>query len=84
MPTYDYYCESNGRTVEVSHKMAEQLRTWGELCERAGIAAGRTAPEAPVRRLISGGAVLTGKGADSAPPCETTGVCCGGGACGLQ
>ena len=27
---------------------------------------------------------LTGKGAASAPPCETTGVCCGGGACGLQ
>jgi hypothetical protein len=37
-----------------------------------------------VRKLISGGAVLTGKGAASAPPCETTGVCCGGGACGLQ
>jgi len=84
MPTYDYFCESNGRTVEVSHKMSEQLATWGELCERAGIETGTTARQAPVRRLISGGAVLTGKGAASAPPCETTGMCCGGGACGLQ
>ena len=84
MPTYDYYCESNGRTVEVSHKLAEQLASWGELCARAGIDAGRTPAEAPVHKLITGGAVLTGKGAASAPPSETTGVCCGGGACGLQ
>ena len=84
MPTYDYYCESNGRTVEVSHKLAERLSSWGELCARAGIDAGRTAPEAPVRKLITGGAVLRAKGAAGAPPCETTGVCCGGGACELQ
>jgi hypothetical protein len=84
MPTYDYFCESNGRTVEVSHKLAERLSTWGALCKRAGIDTGRTDRKAPVRKLISGGAVLSGKGAASAPPCETTGVCCGGGACGLQ
>ena len=84
MPTYDYFCEANGRTVEVSHKLAEQLSTWGELCQRAGIDAGRTDRGAAVRKLITGGAVLTGRGAASAPPCETTGVCCGGGACGLQ
>lgn len=83
MPTYDYFCESNGRTVEVSHRMAEQLSSWGELCERAGIDAGRTDRKTPVRKLISGGAVLTGKSAASAPPCET-GMCCGGGACGLS
>ncbi len=62
MPTYEYLCEINGRTVEVSHRMAEQLRTWGELCERAGISAGRTAPSAPVKKLISASAVLGGKG----------------------
>jgi predicted nucleic acid-binding Zn ribbon protein len=84
MPTYDYYCESNGRTVEVSHKLAERLSSWGELCARAGIDAGRTAPEAPVRKLITGGAVLSARGAASAPPCETSGVCCGGGTCELQ
>lgn len=91
MPTYEYLCESNGRTVEVSHKMAEQLRTWGELCERAGISAGRTKASAPVRKLVSASAVLSGKGGSMAPACETTGSCdmgaamsgpcCGGGAC---
>jgi predicted nucleic acid-binding Zn ribbon protein len=83
MPNYDYYCESNGRTVEVSHRMAESLGTWGELCERAGLAPGKTPRSAPVRKLISGAAVhtghRTGKGMATAPPCETTGVCCGGG-----
>ncbi len=79
MPNYDYYCESNGRTVEVSHRMAESLGTWGELCERAGLEPGKTPRSAPVRRLISGAAVHTGKGMAAAPPCETTGVCCGGG-----
>ena len=79
MPTYDYYCEANDRTVEVSHRMTEQLLTWAELCERAGIALDGTAARAPIRKVISGAAVLTGKGAASAPPCETTGVCCGGG-----
>jgi predicted nucleic acid-binding Zn ribbon protein len=83
MPNYDYYCESNGRTVEVSHRMAESLATWGELCERAGLEPGRTPRSAPIRRLISGAAVHTGHGRDkgmaAAPPCETTGVCCGGG-----
>lgn len=83
MPTYDYFCDANARTVEVSHKMAEQISSWGELCARAGIDAGRTDRKAPVRKLISGGAVLTGKGAASAPPCES-GMCCGGGACGLS
>jgi predicted nucleic acid-binding Zn ribbon protein len=31
MPTYDYLCPANGRVVEVSHKMAEQIATWGDL-----------------------------------------------------
>jgi len=83
MPNYDYYCESNGRTVEVSHRMADSLGTWGELCERAGLQPGKTPRSAPVRKLISGAAVhtgqRTGKGMAAAPPCETTGVCCGGG-----
>jgi predicted nucleic acid-binding Zn ribbon protein len=88
MPTYEYLCEINGRTVEVSHKMAEQLHTWGELCERAGISAGRTSPSAPVKKLISASAVLSGKGGDYAPaaacdtgPCDMGTACCGGGAC---
>ena len=84
MPTYEYRCAANGRLVEVSHKMAEKLRTWGELCERAGIAPGRTSPAARVEKLISAGFIATGSGSVD-PPCAT-GACetpvCGGGGCG--
>ncbi len=79
MPNYDYYCESNGRTVEVSHRMAESVRTWGELCERTGLAPGKTPASAPVQKLLAAPAVHSGRASASAPPCETTGVCCGGG-----
>ena len=27
MPTYDYHCPANGRTVEVSHKLADRVRS---------------------------------------------------------
>jgi predicted nucleic acid-binding Zn ribbon protein len=53
MPNYDYLCPSNGRRVEVFHPMNEKLRTWGELCARAGISAGDTPEDAPVEKLIS-------------------------------
>ncbi len=82
MPTYEYRCKANGRLVEVSHKMAEKLHTWGELCERAGIAVGRTPPKAPVEKLISAGFIGTG----SSEPACASGACeapaCGAGACG--
>jgi predicted nucleic acid-binding Zn ribbon protein len=84
MPTYEYLCEANGRVVEVNHKMAERVSTWGELCERAGIAPGKTAANAPVNKLMSAGFVNTG-GASSCtaelPPCQTGKPCCGGGMC---
>jgi predicted nucleic acid-binding Zn ribbon protein len=35
MPTYEYHCRANGRTVEVSHKLADRIRTWGDFCRRA-------------------------------------------------
>mgnify|MGYP001127255452 CR=1 FL=1 len=79
MPTYEYRCEANGRIVEVQHKMSEQLRTWGELCSRAGIPVGQTDPGAPVQKLISASFIGTGSAA-SAPACEAPG--CGSGACG--
>jgi len=44
----------------VQHKMAEELQTWGELCDRAGIARGRTNPKAAVEKLMSAGFVSTG------------------------
>ena len=61
MPTYEYRCAANGAVIEVQHKMAEEIRTWGELCERAGITRGRTNPEAAVEKLMSAGFVSTGK-----------------------
>ncbi len=83
MPTYEYLCEENGRVLEVRHKMAERLETWGELAARAGISPGRTAPGAPVRKLISAGFIGAGSasrdtGQEAA--CEVPG--CGAGACG--
>ena len=84
MPTYEYLCAANGRTVEVSHRMAERLQNWGEVCSRAGIGPGRTRAATPVRRLISGAAVLTGQRREVAPAdCAVGPACCGGG-CGLQ
>ena len=85
MPTYEYLCEANGRVVEVHHKMAEQVRSWGELCERAAISTGDIDPNTPVQKLISAGFISTG-GGKSEPMCEAP-VCgsgpCGSGMCGM-
>ena len=84
MPTYDYHCPANGRTVEVTHKLAETVATWGELCRRAGIPLDGTSHNARVERLITGGAVIGTLGSRQERPCDT-GPCgapaCGGGAC---
>jgi hypothetical protein len=53
MPCYDYYCEANGRTVEVRHGIDAVLGTWGEVCYAAQIPLGDTEFEAPVRKVIS-------------------------------
>jgi len=52
MPTYVYLCEANGASVEVVHRMAEDVKTWGELCELAGRDREGTPADAPVRRQI--------------------------------
>ncbi|EGV52801.1 FmdB family zinc ribbon protein [Candidatus Endoriftia persephonae] len=83
MPTYDYFCETNSRTVEVSHKMSELLSTWGELCDKASIEPGDTPLDAPVKKLLSGPAVISGASRNEAPPCASGG-CCPGGSCGLE
>ncbi len=87
MPTYDYRCDTNGRVLEVSHRMSEQLSTWGELCERVGLTTGDTSPDAPVQRLATGGNIIAstsrGSGAAPAPACAS-GNCCQGGFCGLN
>jgi predicted nucleic acid-binding Zn ribbon protein len=87
VPTYEYRCEANGRLVEVRHKMAERLATWAELCERAGIAPGKTNPGAPVEKLISAGFINAGSSTSiSEPACEAPSCgngFCGTGACGM-
>lgn len=85
MPTYDYQCEANGQVVEVHHRMSEEISTWGELCAKTGAECGDTPPEAPVRKLATGGQVIRSSslGSGTAPACNTGG-CCGGGVCGLN
>ena len=53
MPLYEYHCEANGETLEVSHTMKVVLKTWGELCEHAGQDLGDTPRETPIKKLIS-------------------------------
>lgn len=87
MPSYDYLCEMNGRVVEIAHSMNDNISTWGELCTRAGLPLGDTAAETPVRRLISGGNIVSsrslGSGAAPAPACNS-GPCCRGNTCSLH
>lgn len=64
MPFYEYHCRSNGRTVEVRHQMDERLGTWGEVAERAGVPTGDTPATAPVDRLMSAPARMTGAAGD--------------------
>ena len=66
MPTYDYICEANGRTVEVMHAMSVTLKTWGQVCEEAELDLGDTPPDAPVSKGLGLGVVApsnTGPGA---------------------
>lgn len=85
MPTYDYRCAANGQVVEVTHRMSEQITTWGDLCHKAGIAIGETPGNAPVTRMATGGNLLKSIGVktDFAPSCAP-GSCCAGGMCGLN
>jgi hypothetical protein len=85
MPTYDYRCEANGLTVEVKHRISEEIHTWGELCALAGIDTGETAANTPVRRLATGGQVVKSSNlGDPAATACNSGPCCGGGMCGLN
>lgn len=83
MPKYDYLCEANGRTVEISHPMAERLQTWGEVCERAGLRLDDTPANSPVRKLITGGGIVSSRALKNpeVPPCQTGAPCCGAQRC---
>lgn len=82
MPTYDYLCPANGRTVEVRHGMNEKISNWRELCALAGIDAGDTPESAEVQKLIGAGAVHTPKVGEwkktgRKKPAHTHGPSCG-------
>ena len=53
MPVYEYFCESNGRTVELTHPLDADLSIWGEVCYVAQIALDDTDPMAPVQRVLT-------------------------------
>jgi len=80
MLTYDYVCPANDRTVQVQHGIKDRLKTWGELCERAGLDPAETPLDTPVERLMSGGLLATVSGATRGemPPLPMA----GGGCCG--
>lgn len=53
MPIYEYRCDANDTTLEVTHAMSVTVSTWGELCDVAGVELGETPGDAPVEKLIS-------------------------------
>lgn len=85
MPTYDYSCPTNGKVVEVSHRMSEDLVTWGDVCQRNGLELGDTPADSPVVRLATGGNIITSShsGKHFEPPACASGGCCAGGMCGI-
>ena len=52
MPTYEYRCDENGITAEVTHSIDESLTTWGELCYAAQLPVGDTDPMSPVKKIF--------------------------------
>lgn len=77
MPRYDYTCQFNGRTLEVSHPMSHRVSTWGELCELAGESLGETPAHAGVIKELSTGTLIeTGTTADDVS-LPTQGCACG-------
>jgi predicted nucleic acid-binding Zn ribbon protein len=81
MPAYDYHCETNGRTVEVSHAMTTLLQTWGELCDTGDLDPGATPGDAPLRRVFSAPLIGGKEPAMAAPPapsvpCQPNGCPC--------
>jgi len=68
MPMYDYHCAANDQTVQVTHRMSEEIKTWGEVCAMVQRELGDTPPDAPVAKVLLGANVVRRKalGSDSA------------------
>lgn len=67
MPMYDYHCAANDKTIQVTHRMSEEVKTWGEVCARANLELGDTPADAPVHKVHLGANVVRRKalGSDS-------------------
>ena len=50
MPTYLY--QVGEERLEVVHKMSQEPKTWGELCQAGGLPLGQRDPASRVERLI--------------------------------
>ena len=75
MPRYEYRCETNGKTVEVSHPMAASPKTWGEVCALGELAPGVTPRDAPVEKVLS--LSFVGGSTGGPPPAGPCGSACG-------
>lgn len=84
MPTYDYYSPVADRTVEVLHSMSTTVKTWGELCERAGIEPGDVPLDSPVERCLPSAAPYVSTGAASPRSAAPKAGGCGHGTCGCH
>lgn len=68
MPLYDYYCPANEQTVQVTHKMSQDVNTWGDVCALAGQPLGDTPADSPVEKVHLAANLMRRKamGSDSA------------------
>jgi hypothetical protein len=86
LPTYDYFCATNGLTLEARHRISETVTTWGELCARTAHALGDTPSETPVTKVFTTSNVVhstsLGSGPDTIPACGMG--ACAGGSCQFQ
>ena len=81
MPTYDYFCPGNGKTLEVFHGISRKLETWGELCEVAEEDAGETRLDSPIERLLGIGTLIDSKKRKDPGPGPSGGGCAHLGGC---
>ena len=58
MPKYDYYCDANDETIELTHSVETEITLWGQVCYAAQIPLGDTDPLAPVRRILTSAPAL--------------------------
>lgn len=68
MPMYDYHCAANDRTLQVTHRISEEVNTWGDICALTGEDPGDTPLDSPVEKVHLAANLMRRKamGSDSA------------------